>query len=82
MIINAPLVVATAFRKYGVVGVGGDAVTEPLTGCVPLICAAGIGSVAYVPCTKRHDCVPLVLAVARTLNRFSALTDASHAYIG
>ena len=57
MIINAPFVVASELRKYGVVGAGGVTipVTVQETACVALACAAGIGSVAYVPCTNLHD---------------------------
>ena len=79
--IKAPLVVAAEFRKYGVAGAGGVtvAVTVPLTACVALACAPGIGYVAYVPGIIVQTCVPLVQAVARTLKYFSALTDNSQA---
>ena len=35
-------------------------VNEPLTGCVPVTCIAGIGSVAYVPCFIIYAAVPEV----------------------
>ena len=82
--IKAPFVEADAFRKYGVSGAGGVTVafTVQFTGCVPDTCDAGIGSVAYVPCTNLQDCVPDVLAVALTRNLLSAFTEDSQAYAG